>query len=380
MSTESRRRIVLFGGGRWARVLLSVLNRVRPAETEILWVTKHSQAAAQNWLSDNPVENVQLTPDVDLQSADASAVIIATSPESHFHLAEQSVKLGLPTLCEKPIAPDRRCVNELLDLSRKSRVPLGIHLELLYASYLEDFAMRLRTDRDRSAEVRSVHIEWLDPWCEQRGDDTKYAEFYTDIVNDQFPHCWSILATIFPSATSLQVHDVELEGNNTSITGTCGPAVIRCRLSRRAASRVRRVIINEGEWVLDFSNEPGVVIHAGGIVVNQWNSDRPLSRSLTEFLLVSLDPRKAGNWRLSLTNSLPAIEASLVAAARLQTIQDQWIQRRSLKFATDFADVHDVQLIVDRFVPEFAAKGLRLPVRTTKEQLEFARVWQSSRK
>ncbi len=375
MSGEAIRRIVLFGGGRWARVLLSVLRHIRPAEAEILWVTKHSRAAANSWLSQNPIDNLQLVSEVDLKSANASAVIIATSPESHFHLAPQATKLGLPTLCEKPIAPDPGCVDELLELSRKSGASLGLHLELMYASYLSDFATHLR-----SVDVHSVHIEWLDPWCEQRSREKKYSEVYTDIMNDQIPHCWSILAAVLETATSLKIHSVEEDAAGALVSGTYGTSAVNCRLSRRAESRVRRVVINDGELELHFSEEPGVTVHAGKTTENDWALDRPLSRSLSSFLRVANDPGQYNNWPLALANCLPAVTAALDASARLRIAEDQRILEWGQDSAFDFGNARHVQLIVDRFVPEFASKGRRFSVETAEEQKEFARVWWSERK
>ena len=364
---------MIFGGGRWSRVLLSVLKHVRSIESEILWVTKHSFAAAETWLSLNPIENLQVVSALNLQAADA--VIIATSPESHFLIAKQAVTLGLPTLCEKPIAPDRRGAEELLELSRRAGCPLGLHLELLYASYLSDFAARLRT-----INVHSVKIEWFDPWCEKREEETKYGEFYADIMNDQLPHCWSLLATVFQTSIGLQIKAVDEDSASTKVSGTWGSVITDCHLSRRAERRVRRILINDGEWELDFSVEPGVVIHEGTSTPNHWSSERPLARSLSGFLEVARDPRQCDNWPLALSNCFPAVESAMDASARLRFLQDQRIQALRLDLEIDLENANHVRLIVDRFLPDFASKGKRMPVRTAEEQREFARFWRSERR
>ena len=372
MPEVTLKRIVVFGGGRWARSLIQVLRGVLPEDAEILWVSRHSYEAAESWLGQHPVSNLQLVRNVSLATAGADAVIVATTPESHYAIVQQTQAQGLPTLCEKPIASDLAGAKKLLELSQVSGCPLGIHLEFLYANYLRDFAELVG-----NSTVRCIHIDWQDPWSEERNSELKYGEFYTDIMNDQLPHCWSVLSVMRPGETGLTVSEIRGIEAGADVIGQFGTTAITCRLGRRADRRIRQVSVNHGEWILNFSQEPGVIVHEGEVVNNSWTADRPLIRSLSSFISVAVNPAQQHNWPLSLTNCFDAVQSSLAASATWQTFLESRIQELQRSADFDLENPEHVRLVVDRFLPEFAAFGQRILVRTLEEQTEFVRIWMS---
>jgi len=335
-----------------------------------LWVSQHSYEAAAGWLRQNPISNLQLVRNVNLAAAATDGVIIATAPETHFTLAREAVALGLPTLCEKPVAADLAQAKILLELSQSTGCPLGINLEFLHASYLQDFAELLRNEL-----VSSIHIDWQDPWSEERDSEIKYAEFYTDVMLDQLPHCWSVLSVIRPENAGLHIREIRETPAGVVVIGKLGAIAITCSLGRRAEQRIRRVSVNQEEWVLDFAQEPGFVTHESLMTGNTWSGDRPLGRSLRSFVEVVGNPGQQRTWPLALSNCFNTVQCSQSASVLWRELLDKRIQDLQRRSTIDPKNPEHVRLVIDRFLPEFAAKGHRFPVWTFEEQTEFVRTW-----
>ncbi len=376
MANGSVKQITVYGGGRWARTLVTVLRQVLPDDTEIVWVTRNCFTDVRSWLTLNPVSNLRLVSEWQLDESSTDGVIVATSPPSHFELVRKAAKLGLPTLCEKPIASCPSQVTELLSLSEANRCPIGIHLEFLFASYLHDFAEQIRP-----MSVRSFHLEWLDPWCEERHGETKYGEFYSDIVSDQLPHCWSVLATILPDATRLLITDISYSTACVELHGTFGVFPVTLILSRRAAMRIRRATVTDNQGtnkVLDFSIEPGYIKSSDDHIVNDWSGKRPLVCSLASFVDVVLQHDLRSRWPIGLMNCLDAVDCSLQASEMLKALLDQLINKLLSNHSVGLDNSEHVNLIVDRFLPEFSLQGHRFSVRTVSQQKSFASAWLST--
>ncbi len=376
MANGHLKRIVVYGGGRWARTLVAVLRRVMPGDSEIVWVTKHCFADAQSWLLQNPTPNLCLVSEWDLATEVPDAVIVATSPPSQFELVLDAVTLRVPTLCEKPLVSDSTQLSQLLSLADGSRCLIGVHLEFLFASYLRDFALQIE-----SASIRSIHLDWLDPWSEERDGETKHAEFYTDIVSDQLPHCWSVLATIRPVSSRLILTNVSYSPDFVELQGYFGVSAVTLRLSRRASHRVRRVSVTDDhgfETVLDFSVEPGSITIGDQQILNRWSGGRPLACSLSSFVDAVRYRDQSPCWPMELKNCLDSVLSSLRARDMLQVVLDEHIDTLLTSECFCLDNSEHVNLVVDRFLPEFAAQGRRFCVDTWIQQQSFASLWLSS--
>ena len=365
-------RVVLFGGGRWARVLLVVLRQLLPEKTEIAWVTKHTFQSAKTWLGSIHLPNVKLLQSIELASKSVDAVVVATSPQTHFAITTEAIKLGLPTLCEKPIANSIHTARQLLEIAESHQCPLLVNLEFLFAGYLKAFGERLQ-----DVSIHSIHIDWMDPWCENRNSEVKYTECYTDIVSDQLPHCWSVLTAIRPGQSKLQVNQLNYKTSGVELSGKFGLVPVTIRLSRRATHRTRLVSINDHNWVLDFSIEPGYTKHENSVTPNAWAGLRPLPSSLLEFISSAQD-REQREWTSSFARTFNATESALLASEQLRKIQDQQIGKLLESCDLSSTNQQQVDLIVDRFAPQLAQEGLRFPVRTKNEQQQFFEYWLSS--
>lgn len=477
--------MILLGGGRWARVLVSVLADVLPANWRLLWVTQHGRQAAELWCREQQQQREQQRLNVaraadwievvaevsDAQLSHAQGAIVATSPHTHGDWLQRLLRAQVPTLCEKPLVLDLQQAEEIERQAIAANCPVGVNLELHYATCLEEFARLVSgwdtplatimlpaaassqraagsddvegratlshqsqlaksqgaeggDDAERRAtlvqqsqlaksevrRVRQVELQWLDPWSEVRYGETKYSDVYTNIVDDMFPHCWSLLRQV-TGVEDWCVEQVEyLLNSDVQILLVQGDVSANITLSRRAPERTRRLSVrlstedlqsdrvDAGEVLsnldnsgldtsghagsrfaaeLDFSSEPGFIVQAGERHELQWAGERPLTRSLKSFLNV-LDAHRSGDqqawqsWPLSIVSCRQSVRVSTAIARQLQRAQQHWLDRCSTgdeAGSSAHGDAFRRRLLFDMFIPVAAAAGQRVEF-TDPQQLQ----------
>ncbi len=376
MSSEPARHrfplrcVALFGGGRWSRVLVPVIRELLDERAAIMWVTEHGCDRSKLWLHEKELDRVIVQTRFEkLAGMAIDAAVVATSPVVHAAQVRRLLELGIPTFCEKPFTLNFDEAVDLARLSGASDCGLGVDLELHFASFIEDFAARIS-----GRVIGEISIDWIDPWSETRYGETKHGDVYTCIVDDMWPHCWSLLRTLLPgqpasAVTSIDEVSYQSSSGQVDIQVRFGGVIVKAVLSRRGAGRVRRVTVNGGEARLDFSVEPGSTEIDGAMTRNSWRGARPLARSLSSFFEVVLEPSLAANWALSATACLDSVKSAQTIGNRLRSLQEAMLnelRRDGVELAAD----GDRNLIVDLLLPKFA-EGERLPAITEQEQLAF---------
>jgi predicted dehydrogenase len=357
--------VVLFGGGRWSRVLLDILNALIPESTRVHWITRHNYSRATEYVKFRGYDRVLIYPQHCLEdSTGLDAAIIATASEGHASLASKAVGLGIPTLCEKPVALKFREAKRLADDAKAGRCPLGVNLELMYASYLHDFSAAIS-----DLAIRTVKFTWHDPWVEKRHGEIKHGDLHTPIVHDSLPHCWSLSQVLFPSERAEKLEALWLgDDGAVHLKGQRGAIKSNYSLSRRSARRIRKIEINDGEAVLDFSQEPGRTIFRGAASENLWRGPKPLSAALGGFLEVVRNPSGQAHWPLSIHKNLAVVELAEAAARRLKEAQLKRLEELRQGNRLVASDPESLNLLLDFFLPIEVQRGTRLPTLTPEEQ------------
>lgn len=370
------KRIAILGGGRWARVLVEVLRQIaqKPGPwygSNLIWATDRGRAAAEQLVRSHGWGNIAIVPRQTLPAGELDAAVVASAPTRHVSDCLTLLRQSVPTLCEKPIALTFADALQLLRLAEERRCPLGIDLTFAYADYLRDFAERIR-----KVAFEHVEIQWHDPWSENRHGEQKHPDIYTDYVSDMFPHCWTILRAIRPGAEFGPVRDVAYTPGESVVhldAQFARAASVTVSLSRRAPARRRRVSIDRGRFLLDFSSEPGWTQEGNAKCENRWGSDRPLTKSLLDFLRVAADPPSAASWPVRLQRSIESVSLAEQGAVLLRQEQERQLDRlRRIGRQGDYSP-EELALIVDALAPERAAQGERLPAYRLPEQQAFAK-------
>lgn len=361
--------ICLIGGGRWARVLMSVLVKTLPADAKIVWVTRFGDTAARAWCEQRGEQRIEFVPKLTPGTLGRlDAAIVATAPHQHYAIVKRLLSAHVPTLCEKPLVLYEGHCSDLERLSLKNNCPLGIDLELTYASYLEEFSARIR-----SLKLRRLDLLWMDPWSEERYGETKYSDVYTNVIDDMFPHCWTQLAAL-AGQPDWQVQDVRYCDNHDVLVQLfAGDLQASIRFSRRAERRIRVVDVNEGQAKLDFSTEPGFIDMDGQRDELQWRTERPLTRSIQSFLAVVADRQRWPEWPLSITNCRQSVKLSTKLAEQLQQRQLDLLDTTE-RCDEEYLDSFRNRLLLDVFIPLAAQQDTRIDFTNEQVIKEFYRL------
>ncbi|KAA5542162.1 hypothetical protein FYK55_15240 [Roseiconus nitratireducens] len=362
------RTIALVGGGRWSRVLLSVLSEV-PDVAQVLWITHYGYEAAVDWVAQHGMQSVRVLRSLDsLEEADAA--LVANSPHSHFPSVNALLDRGIPCLCEKPLVMETNEARQLLQRSIETETLVGVDLELSRASYALDFAA-LAT----SLPIHTIDMIWHDPWLEDRYGERKSPSVHTTFAHDILPHVWSLLRLLLPHE-SARVCDVDYRPDATRMFYRHRDAEINVSVSRRSVNRKRRIVINQGEAELDYSPEPGRTTYRGRTTDNRWRDPRPLAAVIHEFLAELDSPSDATDWDLAIQNCIESVDFAVSANRRL--VEDQqacWDAIRIQGF--DPKDPHQLAVAVDLLGPRAAAIGHYLPLVDPRDQRESVCQWVS---
>lgn len=359
MSAATPLSVGVLGGGRWARVIVSVLHGLLEGDAKLHWISHHGHAANVQWLAEQKLTRVILSENEDTLWDHVGAVIIATASHTHPHHIAKALSLGLPVLSEKPYAFDTATAQTLIQKAGKT--PAGVNLEFTYASYLADFRNAL------PQTINHAGVEWHDPWSEVRHGEVKYGDSQTPMVHDMLPHVWSIIHTVVPNLT-WQPTAATYSPQAITIQGEGQGLKVDVSLSRRAQARTRKLIINNGEAILDFSTEPGTITIGGTTTQNEWKGLRPLGALLTAFLNQVRNPGTP--WPTSLQACLNSVQVAEAAQTFAQAAMNQTLQT----LPHDVTDTRFQALCIDKLLPQLAQQGERLRANTPDEQQAFARM------
>jgi len=121
----------------------------------------------------HPQLQVPDEPEQLLTQAGLRGVYIASPPASHLHWAERAFALGLPVLCEKPLAVDAEAAARTLQLLRQGQHRAAVNFSLASSSGLAQLQSCFgAASRHPMGELESVQLtlrfaSWPRPW--QRG-------------------------------------------------------------------------------------------------------------------------------------------------------------------------------------------------------------------
>ncbi|KTD72255.1 Gfo/Idh/MocA family oxidoreductase [Legionella tucsonensis] len=357
--------ICLFGGGRWSRVLLTVLLQAYP-ELKITWVSKNSYGENVEWLKKYKTRNVLITSDEEQAwRLKPQAIIVATASHLHMSYIKQALINRIPVLCEKPFCFTTHEAQELIYLGENAKVAIGVNFEFMHASYLFDFANYLKNIR-----ISSIDLIWEDVFCEMRYGEKKFGDFYTPLMYDSFQHCWSLLKFLFPQ-DPLSISSVSYEETNSRaiVKANMGNKLTNIVLSRRAAQRVRKISINKGAIILDFAIEPGASVINQRTIYNEWKGNRPLLAALDSFFKVIKYPALLYEWQLNIFNCMDVISLSEKATELLEQAQKKCLQK---KYPLSVEDIITRNILIDLFLPKLASLGDYHRAHDLEEQINFA--------
>lgn len=289
--SHSNSVIANIGGGRWGQLLLSILaNMQLPFDGIVAVSTANAQAVRDkivelNLSSSTPLD---ISPTIDdlLSQYNVKAAVIVNSAREHFDTALRLIKKGIHVLIEKPIVLCTKEMQILIEEAKYHHVCIVPGLSYRFCSYIHHFSAEVA----KMEKPKKFTLNWSDARDEVRYGQLKKHDASIHIVQDIFPHVWTILSSVFQCPT-LNILTSEEESHGALVTVSINKIEGVVVLKRNALKRQRHLSIefDSEKLILDFAIEPGEIIlgdknYSADALWNQKRS--PLTQQLAYFFSI----------------------------------------------------------------------------------------------
>ena len=338
---KEQKKIAVFGGGRWARVLLGVFLKNTDSSISYDVYTKHLAEDMQLWAVKNSYgSRVSVSNGVaNFLNVNYLAAVVVNAASDHKKMAENALAAKVPVLVEKPMAPSFTETTELIEAAKFNNTLLVSSWVFMYASYIDNFIMHTKDLED----IKEVHFNWTDEFEASRYGERKSFDPAVPIFRDVLPHVMSILSKV------LESHSFEFNSCKVSRGGSCvdilvSTSNIKCylQLERNANKRERKVLIKGKKDIsLDFSVEPGVICIDNNSLSGDihWDlSPGPLEKMVSKFLsdvnAAEIDQRFMNELALSISQLVDQVELEYLR------LLDQWVAEHLHQKEIKMRDIH----------------------------------------
>lgn len=255
--------LTVIGGGRWGKVILSVLTNIHVPFDRIVIISKmNAETVAQiidkiNITSQIPYEILPTIDDLFTKYHSVKAAIIANAAKQHFTTANELINRGVHVLIEKPIVTSISEMRILIEKASRYQIILLPGLTYRFCSYLKKFAQIVAD----YGMPNNFTLDWSDAKNEFRYGQIKQHDTSISIIQDVMPHIWTILFTLFPKQ-KIDIHACSQNDNHAIINLAIQCAKGQILLKRDEIKRIRHLSLSydSDNLALDFSVEPGVII------------------------------------------------------------------------------------------------------------------------
>ena len=334
-----RDTLALVGGGRWARVIASVLADLELPFATVVVVSRSNAAVLTQMFSASRFARFVIVPTIEeaLNRFGLGAAIIANAARAHVASAERMIGAGIPVLIEKPAALSVNDGRRLLQMADRNGVCAMPSLPFLYCSYLDRFAEVLGSHPEKITRLR---LEWSDPAAEIRYGERKSYDPGVSVAQDVAPHVWAILSQVAGGAIEADgVRSCRIARGGRSVCYSLHVDGVKCLVSMRRDAPARRRLLkakmaSRKDTAMDFSVEPGIILRGSTSVSGdvQWaQSPGPVLRQIQEFFstLNRKTPKRAAE----------ALLGSVALAERC----DALLKQRQLKWLAQVRTEGDVR-------------------------------------
>ena len=281
MSQRALTGVGIIGGGRWARVLASVLDDVRPDNVEVQAASDHNAASWKDWTTGRSGWSSAPSASKLLGNPEISHVIVARKARDHATTVLDALSKDKAVLVEKPFCLTQSSLQQLLLAAEGKYCATGHVLLFAYNQILFRNACVAR------GKARKIMIEWADPAGEFRHGERKTYDASLNVLQDVFPHIWSISKPFFPGAPiTLDGLSIDGGGRDVQLELSAGDAEMTVKMARDRSKRERLLTVQGDGYTaaLDFAREPGTAqIDNTALDVAEGYSS-PLAAELTGFL------------------------------------------------------------------------------------------------
>ena len=277
---------VLFGGGRWGRIVLIELNKI--SKNKIKWITKHNYEQNKEWLLQNKSTNIIIQKTVSKNVLmKSSAVFLINSPADRLSFIDKNMYEGIDLFLEKPIALNFNKARKLKKAADFSSSLVSINLEFYFDEVFPKIASQIN-----QIKISKIDFLWEDAITTNPSRYQKRADIETPIALDQFPHIWCVLNVLGIKTGEMELEKVQYcKNSNVLISLSSKICRTQITMSRRGKLRQRKIKINDN-IIIDFSNENVIFKNPSSNQYMQYQYEHGnVKRSLNAFLK-SINSRK----------------------------------------------------------------------------------------
>jgi predicted dehydrogenase len=288
--------LAVVGGGRWSRVIISVLMGMKFPFDKVVIVSENNTKTLIDYLNSQSSEIQEKFSIVNSltqlsKTENVKAAIVANSARLHFSTASELLRHRISLLVEKPLALKLSEASILIDCAKDVGVALIPSLQYRFCSYLHLFKRQICTLDEKPI---SFSFYWSDCAGEDRYGEKKTYDYSLNVALDVMPHVWSILSIVFDDIEfSIESCAIEFGGRIAHFSLANHELYGKVSLERDANSRQRFLIVRSksGETIsIDFSVEPGHITFKDGMRMSSdpnWeNSPKPVTRQLSHFFSI----------------------------------------------------------------------------------------------
>ena len=338
---NKRTKIAVFGGGRWARILLGVFLKNTDSAISYDVYTRHFVKDMCVWADKNGVGDRVFVSDGTANFLDDRylAAVVANAASDHKETAESALAAKVPVLVEKPMTPSFTETAELINSAKENSTLLVSSWVFMHAAYIDNFIKHIKDIQD----VQEVYFNWSDEFDMSRYGERKIFDAATPIFKDILPHVMSILSMILKSQV-FEFKDCRVSRGGSCVEISIFTSDIKCNvtLERNATKRRREIIVKGKKDIsLDFSIEPGTIFTHGHVFNGDvyWDSSpSPLEKMVNVFLSevnsVKTDQRLIGELALSISKLTDQIEPAYLRSL------DQWLAEHLIQKEIEIRDIH----------------------------------------
>jgi predicted dehydrogenase len=208
-------RFAIFGTGFWSRFQLAAWRQLKGAECAALYNRTRSKAEALG--REFGISHIYDDPEELLARERLDFMDIITDPGTHGRFVHMAAEHRLPVICQKPMAPDLRTAEQMVEACRQAGVPLFIHENWRWQTPIRAFKRELETAP--VGKPFRAHVQYLST---QRVWDSQpfLKELDQFIVTDMGSHILDVARFLFGEAESLLCHtnhiNDELKGEDNA--------------------------------------------------------------------------------------------------------------------------------------------------------------------
>lgn len=252
-----KRNIKFIGSGDWAfQVLKELANNFN--EYQIYWDCRHGYEKKHSRKKEFNFNNVYFLDKYSDLADSYDYIFIISNSLNHVKDFEDHKSLSIPIFIEKPFFTSMENYYKLNEFQRRN---IFFNLEFYYAFYIDKLKKCLKNKK-----IFQLDYIWLDPFLTSKKNYTRNSEIFSSIFQDQLLHILSINKSI-----GIDCRSMKIDNNESFIKKNIGHQLnlicfneginMNFSISRFAEKRERRIIVNKGEIILDFSYEPLLILN-----------------------------------------------------------------------------------------------------------------------